>query len=77
LGPTNGQGNVHGSLFCIVILDTIVSGADYLRLVNSLTGSGAFALVTSSSGGGSGPAFLLLDNGMNGGMSSMNGGVDS
>lgn len=74
LGPASGQGNVHASIFCIVVLDTIVSGSDYLRLANSLTGSGAFALVTGT-GGGSGGSAILLDSNIDGGMSSMEGGM--
>jgi len=59
LGPTNGQGSMRASLFCIVIFDTIVSGSDFQRLTNSLSGSGAFALVASSGGaGGGGTPFL-------------------
>jgi len=47
LGTTSGQGSLKCSVFALVIFDSVLTGSDFQRLTSSLTGSGAFALISA------------------------------
>lgn len=67
LGTTSGQGSLKCSVFALVLFDSILTGSDFQRLTTSLTGGGAFALISSSAPVTPGPVIsngkLLLSNG--------------
>lgn len=82
LGSVDGQGSMTLQLAYLAYFSAasgpgdVLSAANVLALHNSLTGSGAFALVTGGSGGGGGGPILLLDSNTDGGMTpSMEGGM--
>lgn len=63
IGGVNGQGSFGGTcgLAYVAKFNTILSGADIASLGSSLTGSGAFSLITLPGSGGPPPSQFFLD----------------